>query len=143
MPLPIARTVPVGPVRRFLRLKVEYRHRIIRGVCPNTNAISRLYQIGMRIEASVHQSDGYAFAGESGIGVQAEAGRQHSEGGLCIQRPCRLNRFMQGRVAFGQQSLQEVLLNASWTRAVLAIPIGIPTGFGQQGLAHGIPTHGA
>ena len=102
VPLPIARAVPIGPVRRFLRLKVEYRHRIMGGVGPNTNAISRLYQIGMRIEASVHQSDGDAFAGESGIGVQAEAGRQNSEGGLCIQRPCRLDRLMQRRVAFGQ-----------------------------------------
>jgi len=97
----------------------------------------------MRIKANVHQSDGYAFAGESGIGVQAEAGWQNSEGGLCIQRPCRLDRLMQDRVAFGQQSLQDVLLNASWTRAVFAIPIGIQLSFGQQGLAHGIPTHGA
>ena len=56
----------------------------------------------MRIEASVHQSDGYAFARESGIGVQAETGRQNSEGGLCIQRPCRLDCLMEGRVAFGQ-----------------------------------------
>jgi hypothetical protein len=38
-------------------------------ICPNTNTIPRLHQIGMRIEASVHQRDGYAFAGESGIGV--------------------------------------------------------------------------
>jgi hypothetical protein len=55
----------------------------------------------MWIEAGVHQSDGYACAGETGIGVQAEAGRQNSEGGLCVQRPCRLDRFMQRRVAFG------------------------------------------
>jgi len=55
----------------------------------------------MRIEASVHQSDGYAFAGESGISVQAEAGWQNSEGSFGIQRPCCLNRFMQGRVSPG------------------------------------------
>ena len=73
----------------------------MRGVSPNSNAISRLHQIGMRIEAGVHECDGYAFAGESGIGVQAEAGRQHSESGLCIQRPYRLNRFMKGRVSLG------------------------------------------
>jgi len=122
---------------------VEYRHWIIRGVCPNTNAISRLNQVGVWIEAGVHHCDGYAFAGESGIGVQAEAGRQHSEGGLCIQRPCRLNRFMQGRVSLGQQRSQEVLLNASWKGAVLAIPIGIPLGFGLQGFVRGIPAHRA
>jgi hypothetical protein len=111
------------------------------GVSPNTNAISRLHEIGMRIEASVHQSDGYTLAGESGIGVQAEAGRQRSEGRLCIQRPCCLNRFMEGRVAFGEQSLQQVLLNASWTRAIVSIPIGIPVGFGQQVSGGWILTH--
>jgi hypothetical protein len=63
VPLPIARTVPVGPVRRFLRIKVENRHKVIGGVSPNTNGISRPYQIGMRIKASVHESDGYTLAG--------------------------------------------------------------------------------
>jgi hypothetical protein len=71
-------------------------------LCPHTNAISRLHQIGMWIKASVHQSDGYSLAGESRVGVQAEAGGQNSEGGLCIQRPCRLDCLMQGRISFGQ-----------------------------------------
>jgi hypothetical protein len=73
----------------------------VRGISPNSNAISRLHQIRMRLEAGVYERDGYAFTGESGIGVQTKAGRQHSESSLCIKRPRRLNRFMKGRVALG------------------------------------------
>src|SRR5713226_10697620 len=97
----------------------------------------------MRIEAGVHQSNGYAFARESGISVQADARRQNSEGGLCSQRPCRLNRFMQGRVSFGKQRSQEILLNASRTRVIVTIPEWVPVGFGQHDFALGIPTHRA
>ncbi len=50
---------------------------------------------------------------------------------------------MQGRVAFGQQRLQEILLNASWTRGIVTIPEWVPLGFGQPDLALGIPTHRA
>src|SRR5713101_3215249 len=42
VPLPIPSTIPVGPIRRLLRLEVEYRHGILCGVSPDTNAISRL-----------------------------------------------------------------------------------------------------
>jgi len=97
----------------------------------------------MRIEASVHQSDGYAFARESGIGVQAEAGWQNSEGGLCIQGPCCLNCFMQCRVSFGKQCSQEILLNASGTCVIVTIPEWVPLGFGQHDFALGIPTYRA
>jgi len=112
-------------------------------VSPNANAILGLNQIGVWIEAGVHQSDGYAFARESGIGVYAKAGRQGSEGGLCIQRPCCLNRIMQGRVSFGKQRSQEILLNASRTPVIVTIPERVPLGFGQHDFALGIPTHRA
>src|SRR5258708_34912106 len=78
VPLPIARAIPVGPSGRLLRLKAEHGHRITRGVSPSANAIPGLNQIGMWIEAGVHQRDGYAFSGESWIGVHAQAGRQNS-----------------------------------------------------------------
>jgi hypothetical protein len=73
----------------------------------------------------------------------AQAGRQNSEGGLGIERPHRLNRFMQGRVPLGKQRSQEILLNASWTRVIVTIPEWIPLGFGQHDCAVGIPTHRA
>src|SRR6266567_2458304 len=81
VPLPIVPAIPVGPGRLHLRLEAEYRHRITRGICPNTNAIPRLNKIRVRIEAGIYQSDGYAFSGESWIGVQSQAGWQNSEGG--------------------------------------------------------------
>jgi len=84
----------------------------------------------MRIEARVHQGKGYAFARESGICMQAKTCRQNPEGGFCIQWPCCLNRFMQGRVSLGKQRSQEILLNTCWTPGILAIPEWVPVGFG-------------
>ena len=56
---------------------------------------------------------------------------------------CRLNAFMQSCVFLAKPRSQQILLNAGRAAAVLAIPIGIRTGFGQHDLARGIPTHGA
>jgi len=90
------------------------------------------------LAAGVHQSKGHAPAGESGVRVQAKARRQNPESSFCIEWPRGLNRFMEGGVTFRQQYSQQILLHTSWTRAVLAIPVGIPLGFGEQSLAGGV-----
>jgi len=95
----------------------------------------------MRTKAGVHQSKGYALAGESGVRVQAKARRQNPESGFCVERPRRLNRLMEGGVTFRQQYSQQILLNTSRTRTVLAIPVGIPMGFGEQSFGCEIPAH--
>jgi hypothetical protein len=97
----------------------------------------------MRIKAGVHQSKGYALTGESGIRVQAKARRQNSESGFCVKWPGRLNRFMESGVTLRKQCSQQILLHTSWTRAVLAIPVGIPLGFGEQSFGGGVAAHRA
>jgi len=112
-------------------------------VSPNTNAITRPHKIGMRIEAGVHQSKGHAPAGESGVRVKSKACGQNSECGFRIEWPCRLNRFMEGRVSLRKQRPQQILLDACWTPTIVTIPERIPSGFGELSFADRIPAHRA
>jgi hypothetical protein len=95
----------------------------------------------MGIKAGVDQCKGYALTGESGIRVQAKARRQNSESGFRVNWPGRLNRFMEGGVTLREQGSQQILLNTGRTRAVLAIPVGIPLGFGEQSITGGLAAH--
>src|SRR5271166_2290839 len=130
VPLPIARSIGVRPLWRLLPIKTEYRHWVAGGVGPNTNAIVRPHQVGMGIESGVHQRNGYALARESGIGVKSKACRKNTEGGLGVQRPGRLNRFMESGVSLAKQRPQQILLDACWTPTIGTSPKWVQSGLG-------------
>ena len=111
--------VPARPCGLVLRAeKQRLRPRRVAGIDPRANAVRRLGQVGVRVEADVDHGDGHAAAGEARVSMQTQRRRNRAKGRLGVEGPGLLDAFVQGRLALRQQSLQQGFLDATGTRTV-------------------------
>src|SRR5262245_28904933 len=83
----------------------------------------------MWIKTGIHHRDRYASTRKARVRVQPQPCRQNTECSFRIERPHLLYGLMKGRVSFGKQDLQEILLDASRATTLAGFPEGIPACF--------------